>query len=81
MKVTVLGTGCYKCITLESRLNEVLTEFGRSSVTVDRVTDEKAIRRFIPVEAIPGLVIDGKLVHSGDVPSKDRLRQWLRAEN
>jgi hypothetical protein len=81
MKVTVLGTGCYKCITLESRLNEVLTESGRSGVTVDRVTDEKAIRRFIPVEAIPGLVIDGKLVHSGDVPSKDRLRQWLTAGN
>ena len=77
MKITVLGTGCYKCIHLESTLNEVLTEAGRPDVTFERVSDERAIRRFMPLEAIPGLVIDGSLVHSGTVPSKDQLRQWL----
>ena len=80
MKITVLGTGCYKCISLESLLNEVLTEEDRADVTIERVTDERAIRKFMPLEAIPGLVIDGGLVHSGTVPSKDQLRQWLVAD-
>ncbi len=77
MKITVLGTGCYKCITLESLLNDVLTEEGRTDVTFERVSDERAIRKLMPLEAMPGLVIDGKLVHSGTVPSKGLLRHWL----
>lgn len=81
MKITVLGTGCYKCIDLERLLSEVLEETGKSDVTLERVSDEKAIRKFMALEAIPGLVIDGRLIHSGVVPSKDQLRQWLAAES
>jgi hypothetical protein len=77
MKITVLGTGCYKCIDLERLLNEVLHEARRSDVTIERVSDERSIRRFMPLEAIPGLVIDGRLMHSSTVPSRDQLRLWL----
>jgi len=77
MKIIVLGTGCYKCINLESLLNEVLAEADRADATFERVSDERAIRKFMPLEAIPGLVIDGKLVHSGTVPSRDQLKDWL----
>jgi len=79
MKITVLGTGCYKCIDLERLLSEVLEETGKSDVAVERVSDERAIRKFMPLEAIPGLVIDGCLMHSGVVPSKDQLRRWMVA--
>ena len=81
MKIIVLGTGCYKCITLESLLNEVITESGKADIAFERVSDERAIRKFMPLEAIPGLVIDGRLVHSGTVPSKDDLRHWLATTN
>jgi hypothetical protein len=77
MKIDVLGTGCYKCIILESLLNEVLTESGRTDVTIERVSDERTIRKFMSLEATPGLVIDGRLVHSGTAPSKDLLQQWI----
>lgn len=77
MKIEVLATGCYKCIALEGLLDEVLAELGRSDVTVERVSDERIIRKSMPVDSIPGLVIDDRLVHTGEVPSKKVLRQWL----
>ena len=77
MKIEVLGTGCYKCRALESLLDEVLAELGKSEVAQARVSDEASIRKIMPLEAIPGLMIDGHLVHSGTVPSKDELRGWL----
>ncbi|HET7010351.1 MAG TPA: thioredoxin family protein [Anaerolineales bacterium] len=77
MHISVLGTGCYGCITLDALLQEMLVESRRTDVTIDRVSDEKAIRKYMPAEAIPGLVIDGRLVHSGSVPSRDMLRKWI----
>jgi len=77
MKVEVLGTGCYKCITLESLLDTVLAELGKPDVTFERVSDESSIRKIMPLDEIPGIVIDGHLVHSGTVPSKDELKEWL----
>jgi len=77
MKIEVLGTGCYKCIRLESLLGEVLAELGKSDMPFERVSDEPSIRKIMPLDGIPGLVIDGHLVHSGTVPSKDELKGWL----
>jgi hypothetical protein len=79
MKITVLGTGCYKCLELERLLSEALVELGLTDSVVDRISDERAIRRFMPIDAIPGIVIDGRLVQSGTVPTKDQLRDWLTA--
>ncbi len=78
-KIEVLGTGCYKCIQLETRLHEVLSELGYAETRVERITDEHTIRKFMPLEAIPGLVIDGHLVSSSAVPSREELRSWLSA--
>jgi len=77
VNITVLGTGCYKCIALESTLAEILAELSRSDVVLERVDDENVIRRFMPLDAIPGFVIDGRLVCSGEVPTRETLRQWL----
>ncbi len=76
-KIEVLGTGCYKCIQLETLLNEILSELGHAEIKVERITNEHYIRKFMPVEEIPGLVIDGRLVCNNVVPSKEELRGWL----
>ncbi len=39
MKIEVLGTGCYKCIQLETLLNEVVQELGAASIEIVRVAD------------------------------------------
>lgn len=78
-KIEVLGTGCYKCIQLETLLHEILSELGLTEIKIERITDERYIRKFMPVEEIPGLVIDGHLVSNNIVPSKEELRNWLSA--
>jgi hypothetical protein len=78
VKITVLGTGCYKCLELERLLSEALAELGPTDSVVERISDEKAIRRYMPIDAIPGIVIDGRLVHSGTVPTKQQLLLWLK---
>ena len=78
-KIEVLGTGCYKCIQLETLLNEILQELGQTQVTVERISNERSIRKFMPVEDIPGLVIDGHLISSGEVPSREKLLGWFSA--
>ncbi len=77
MKIEILGTGCYKCIRLESLINEVLSELGRADVEVIRISDEKTIRRHMPLDEIPGLIIDGHLVSTGQAPDRATLTGWL----
>ena len=77
MKVEILGTGCYNCLQLELLVGEVLRALGREDVTVVKVNDERQIRHHIPVEATPGLVINGRLVSQREVPDKEVLTRWL----
>ncbi len=79
MKIQILGTGCHNCLELERRLAEAVAELGRSDVEVERVDDERFIRRHIPLDAIPGLLIDGWLVSQREVPSIETLLDWLKA--
>lgn len=80
MRIEVLGTGCYRCIRLENLIHAVLSELGRAEVEIIRIDDERAIRRFMPLDEIPGLVIDGSLVSTGQVPDRAILAGWLAAD-
>jgi len=75
--IKVLGTGCHNCLELERRLAEVIAKSGRTDIQVERVDDEQTIRHYIPLDAIPGLVIDGALVSERQVPSLETLQAWL----
>jgi hypothetical protein len=78
MKIEVLGTGCYNCIKLETLIDEILIELGKSDVKVVRITDEHCIRKFMPLDELPGLVIDGVLASIREVPDREQLRSWLQ---
>jgi len=77
MKIEILGTGCYNCIRLETLVNELLSDLKLTGVQVVRVDDERAIRHHMPLDEIPGLVIDGHLVSTRVVPEKKVLSGWL----
>lgn len=79
MKIQILGTGCHNCIELELRLAEAISKSGRTDVDVERQDDERSIRHHIPLDAIPGLLIDGRLVSQRDVPTLETLLDWLKA--
>ena len=77
MKIEILGTGCHNCIKLESLVDEVLLELGKTNAEVVRISDEHTIQRHIGLDAIPGLLIDGVLASTRDLPSKEMLKEWL----
>lgn len=77
--IKVLGTGCHNCLELERRLAEAIAKSGRNDVEVERLDDEHTIRHYLPLDAIPGLLIDGRLVSQRQVPDMETLLDWLRA--
>jgi len=68
MDIKVLGTGCAKCKAVEKMVKEVLAELNIDA-EVEDVKDMAKIMEY-KVMMTPGLVIDGKVVSSGHVPSK-----------
>jgi hypothetical protein len=44
---------------------------------VARVDNEKQIRHHMPLDEIPGLVIDGVLVSTRELPPREKLVEWL----
>ncbi|AKE62258.1 glutaredoxin (plasmid) [Citrobacter amalonaticus Y19] len=73
--IKVLGPGCANCKTTARLIDEVAKEFG-AEVDLEKVEDIKAIISF-GVLSTPGVVVDGQLVHSGGIPSKDKIKQWF----
>lgn len=77
--VKILGTGCHNCLELERRLMEAIAKSGQNDVNMERVDDEHIIRRYMPLDAIPGLLIDERLVSEREVPEVETLLHWLKS--
>ncbi|MFW6345437.1 MAG: thioredoxin family protein [Halomonas sp.] len=75
--IEVLGTGCKKCVSTAEQMEAVAHELG-IEVDVKKVTDPAAIMSY-QVMSTPAVAIDGKLVHSGSVPDRDRIEAMLKA--
>ncbi len=77
MNIKVLGPGCVNCRTLESRTREALSQL-ELPASLENVEDVRLIASY-GIMRTPGLVIDGKVVFSGHVPTVDKLKDILRA--
>ena len=75
MDIKVLGTGCANCKTTLKLIGEVAAERG-VPVELAKVEDIQAIIKY-GVLSTPGVVIDGKVVHAGGVPSRAQIAQWI----
>jgi small redox-active disulfide protein 2 len=73
--IKVLGSGCSNCIILEKLCKEVIAE-NNIEAEVEKVTDYKDIMSY-GIMSTPGLVLNGKVVHSGKLPTKSTLTHWL----
>ncbi len=73
--IEVLGPGCQKCQYTEKIVREVVDAAGIDA-EITHVTEygEIASRG---VMSTPGLVIDGAVVISGRVPSREQVASWL----
>jgi small redox-active disulfide protein 2 len=75
-KVQVLGSGCSKCQITARQVQEVAQQLGRQ-IELEKVEQPAAIVA-MGVLATPAVAIDGKVVHSGSVPSREKIESWLR---
>ncbi|NFV80632.1 thioredoxin family protein [Magnetospirillum aberrantis] len=74
--VKVLGSGCKNCTTTAKMIEERAAALG-VEITLEKVTDMAAILGH-GVMSTPGVVVDGKVVHAGGVPSADKIEGWLK---
>lgn len=77
MDIQVLGTGCTKCKNTTALIDEVAKAKG-VAVTLGKVEEIRKIMGY-GVMSTPGVVIDGKVVHAGGVPSRDKVESWFAA--
>jgi small redox-active disulfide protein 2 len=75
MEIKILGTGCANCKTLDKLTREVVEKNGINA-TITKVEDILEIIKY-GVMSIPALVVDGKVVVKGRVPSADEIKQLL----
>ncbi len=75
LKIRVLGPGCARCDKLERELMVVLAEMNLAA-DLEHVRDIKEIGRY-GVMGTPALVINGKVMCVGTVPTKEKIKEWL----
>jgi small redox-active disulfide protein 2 len=73
--IKVLGTGCAKCKTTQQLIESVAQEKG-VAIALEKIEDMKAIIGY-GVMSTPGVVVDGQVVHSGGVPTREKIASWL----
>jgi small redox-active disulfide protein 2 len=75
MEIKVLGTGCPKCKTLEKSVINALAELDLAA-DVSKVEDIVEIMNY-GVMVTPALVINGKVVMKGRVPSVEEIKSLI----
>jgi len=73
--IKILGTGCPKCKTMTSIVQDVVLE-NNIDATIEKVEDIMEIMKF-NVMTTPALVIDDIITIKGRVPSKDEVLALL----
>ena len=75
MKIQVAGPGCGRCKATEKLVQEACSELGIQA-DIEHVYDVKAYVK-LGVRLTPAVVVDGKVVFSGKVPTAEELKELL----
>jgi small redox-active disulfide protein 2 len=75
MDIKVLGTGCANCRNTVALIEQVAQDKG-VAVNLQKVEELRDIMSY-GVMSTPGVVIDGKVVHAGGVPGRDKVERWF----
>lgn len=75
MDIKVLGPGCANCRNTIALIEQVAKAKGLS-MTLSKVEEMREIAGY-GVMRTPGVVVNGRVVHAGGVPSREKIEQWL----
>lgn len=78
MEIKVLGPGCPNCQKMEELTRKAIEELGIEA-KIEKVKDIMEIMKY--TMSTPGLVVNGKLKHSGKpLPTLEKLKELIRQE-
>ncbi|MHB9014424.1 MAG: thioredoxin family protein [Ignavibacteriaceae bacterium] len=75
LDIKILGPSCSNCTNLERLCRETVSE-NNINATIEKITDYREIMSY-GILSTPGLVINGKVVLSGKLPTKSTLAHWM----
>ncbi len=75
MDIKVIGAGCPDCDKLKASTEEALKQLGLNE-TIQRISSLKDIV-LLGVMTAPSLMVDGKLIISGQAASTEEVRKQL----
>lgn len=75
INIKILGTGCANCKATQKLIEHVLAAKGIQA-QLEKVEDIPSIMRY-GVMSTPGVVVDGKVRHSGGIPTRAQIEIWL----
>ena len=73
--IKVLGTGCANCKTTLKLIADAAKEKG-VEIELEKVEQLQDIMAY-GVMSTPGVVVDGKVVHAGGIPTREKIGDWL----
>ena len=78
MEIKVLGPGCANCHKMEELAKQATKELGIEA-KIEKVSNIRDIMKY--TMSTPGLVVNGKLKHSGKpLPSLDKVKELIKSE-
>ncbi len=79
MEIKVLGPGCANCHKMEELAKQAVKELGVNAEVV-KITDIGQIAMH-GILSTPGLIVNGKLKHSGKpLPTLEKVKELVRDE-
>jgi small redox-active disulfide protein 2 len=78
MEIKVLGPGCANCHKMEELAQTAVKELGIDA-KIENISDIQEIMKY--TLSTPGLVVNGKLRHSGKpLPGIEKVKELIKAE-
>ncbi|HMK61705.1 MAG TPA: thioredoxin family protein [Dissulfurispiraceae bacterium] len=78
MDIKVLGPGCANCHKMEELARQAVKELNIEA-NIEKVSDIREIMKY--TMSTPGLVVNGKLKHSGKpLPGIDKVKELIKSE-
>lgn len=77
LTIKILGGGCVNCKRLETQTRKVVEKLNIEAEFI-KITNPLEIMEYA-ILSTPGLVVNGKVLSSGRIPSEVEIEDWLKA--